>query len=59
MVELDDIKKIIYHYIDKPNTSPEEAEEISEKLNHVLRYWLVEHIIKSDMKMKGIMDNAT
>jgi hemerythrin len=58
IVELDEIRDEIYRYIDSPNTSQEEAETMSKKINHVLRDWLVDHILKSDMKMKGFMNDA-
>lgn len=58
MAELDVIKNIIYCFVEKTDTSPEEANQTSEKVNLLMRNWFVEHIIKSDMKMKGFMDNA-
>lgn len=58
MTELDDIKNIIYCFVEKANTTQQDAKETSEKVNLLMRNWLVEHIIKSDMKMKGFMDNA-
>lgn len=53
------IKKDIYRFIEKAVNSPEEVAEISEKINYIMRDWFVEHIIKSDLKMKGFMDNAS
>lgn len=58
IVELDEIRDEIYRYIESTSTSQEEAEIMSQKINHVLRDWLVDHILKSDMKMKGFMNNA-
>lgn len=58
IVELDEIRDEIYRYIESTNTSQEEAEIMSQKINHVLRDWLVDHILKSDMKMKGFMNDA-
>lgn len=58
IVELDDIKNEIYNFIGKTDTTQDEAEQMSEKINHVLRDWLIEHILKSDMKMKGFMRDA-
>ncbi|TAN70681.1 MAG: hypothetical protein EPN17_04210 [Methylobacter sp.] len=58
MVELDVIRDEIYKFIEKPDTSQEEADRMSKKINHVLRDWLVEHILKSDIKMKGFMNDA-
>ncbi len=58
MAELDVIKSIIYAFVEKKITSQQEANETSAKVNHLMRNWFVEHIIKSDMKMKGFMDNA-
>jgi hemerythrin len=58
IVELDEIRDEIYRYIESTSTSQEEAEIMSQKINHVLRDWLVDHILKSDMKMKGFMNDA-
>ncbi|HEY8037444.1 MAG TPA: hemerythrin domain-containing protein [Methylobacter sp.] len=58
MTELDVIKNIIYRFVDKENTTLEEAKETSEKANYLIREWFIDHIIKSDMKMKGFMDNV-
>lgn len=58
MAELDTIKSVVYCFVEKANTTPEEAKETSEKVNILIRNWFVEHIIKSDMKMKGFMDSA-
>ncbi len=58
MVELDVIKSIIYEFVEKKITTQQEAKETSAKVNHLMRDWFVDHIIKSDMKMKGFMDNA-
>lgn len=58
IVELDQIRNEIYEFIEKTNSTQEEADEMSKKINHVLRDWLVEHILKSDMKMKGFMNDA-
>ncbi len=58
MAELDVIKNIIYDFVEKKITTQQEAKETSAKVNHLMRNWFVEHIIKSDMKMKGFMDNA-
>lgn len=58
IVELDAIREEIYHFIGKTDTSQNEADSMSEKINHVLRDWLIDHILKSDMKMKGFMNDA-
>jgi hemerythrin len=58
MEELDVIKSDIYSYADKPDTSPEEVEEIVKKIDLIMRDWFIQHIIKSDLKMKGFMDNT-
>ncbi len=58
MAELDVIKNIIYRFVEKAGTSQEEAKETSEKVNRLMRDWFVDHIVRSDMKMKGFMDNA-
>ncbi len=58
IVELEGIRKEIYAFIEKADASEEEADRMSKKINHVLRDWLVDHIIKSDMKMKGFMNDA-
>jgi len=58
IVELDVIRNEIYNFIEMTITSQDEADRMSKKINHVLRDWLVEHILKSDMKMKGFMNDA-
>ena len=58
MAELDDIKNIIYAYVGKAAISPEDSKETTDQVNHLIRNWFIDHIIKSDMKMKGFMDNA-
>ncbi|HEY8094658.1 MAG TPA: hemerythrin family protein [Methylobacter sp.] len=58
MAELDVIKNIIYGFVEKPLTTQQEANDTSAKVNHLMRNWFVEHIVKSDMKMKGFMDNV-
>lgn len=58
MAELDVIKKSIYRFVENANATAEEAKEISVKVNGLMRNWFVDHIVKSDMKMKGFMDNA-
>lgn len=59
IAELDVIKNDIYRFIEKTVNSSEEVAEISEKINYIMRDWFVEHIIKSDLKMKGFMDSAS
>jgi hemerythrin len=56
--ELKEIRNELYKYIDDVNTSQEDADNMSEKINHVLRDWLIDHIMKSDIKMKGFMNDA-
>jgi hemerythrin len=58
MAELGVIKSIIYAFVEKKITTQQEAKETSAKVSHLMRNWFVDHIIKSDMKMKGFMDNA-
>lgn len=58
MAELDSIRNIIYSFVEKQDTTQQEAEEISQKVNHLMRDWFIGHIVKSDMKMKGHMDNV-
>lgn len=58
IVELNAIREEIYGFIEKIDTSQNEADSMSEKINHVLRDWLIDHILKSDMKMKGFMNDA-
>ena len=58
MAELDVVRNIIYGFVEKPSTTLKEAKETSDKVNLLMRNWFVDHIIKSDMKMKGLMDNA-
>lgn len=57
--ELDVIRNIIYAYVEKPEISPQDFKNTSKKVNLLMRDWFVEHIIKSDMKMKGFMDHAS
>lgn len=58
MAELDIIREIIYQFVENSHTTPEQAKETSAKVNGLMRDWFVDHIVKSDMKMKGFMDNA-
>ncbi len=58
IVELDEIRSQIYEFIEKAESTQDEADSMSKKINHVLRDWLVDHILKSDMKMKGFMNDA-
>lgn len=58
IVELEVIRNEIYNFIEKTDTSQDEADTMSKEINHVLRDWLVEHILKSDIKMKGFMNDA-
>lgn len=58
MAELDVIKNIIYRFVENADTTTEDAKETSVKVNGLMRNWFVDHIVKSDMKMKGFMDNA-
>jgi len=58
MAELDVIRDDVYRYVEKTNTSAEEVKAMSEKIDYIMRDWFIEHIIKSDLKMKGFMDNA-
>lgn len=58
MDELEVIKNIVYRFVENANPTQKEAEEACKKVNHLIRDWFVDHIIKSDMKMKGFMDNA-
>ncbi|MBL6986546.1 MAG: hemerythrin domain-containing protein [Methylobacter sp.] len=57
IIELDEIRNEIYQFIEKGDASQTEADKMSVKINHVLRDWLVDHILKSDMKMKGFMND--
>ena len=58
MAELDNIKNIIYVFVEKPDSTKAEAKATSEKVNDLIRNWFIGHIVKSDMKMKGLMNNA-
>lgn len=58
MTELNTIKTSIYCFVDMENTTQADTKETSEKSNHFMRKWFIDHIIKSDMKTKGFMDNA-
>lgn len=58
MAELDVIRNISYCFVEKADTSPEDAKKTSEKANYLMRNWFIDHTVKSDMKMKGFMDNA-
>ncbi|MFU8787484.1 MAG: bacteriohemerythrin [Methylobacter sp.] len=59
MKELDAIKNIIYRFVEKTDTSPEETSETGKRVSLLIRDWFVDHIVKSDMKMKGLMDHAS
>jgi hemerythrin len=59
MAELDVVKNIIYRFVENTNTTRQDAAETSKKVNHLMREWFIDHIIKSDMKMKGFMDTAS
>jgi hemerythrin len=58
MTDLKAMKDIIYCFIEKADATQEDATQISEQFNLIIRDWLINHIIKSDMKMKGYLDNA-
>jgi hemerythrin len=58
IAELDVIRQDVYRYVEKTDTSAEEVKEISEKIDYIMRDWFIEHIIKSDLKMRGFMDHA-
>jgi hemerythrin len=58
MTELEVIKTIIYCFIEKSDSTQEEAKEITKKVNGLMRKWFIDHIVKSDMKMKGFMDKS-
>jgi hemerythrin len=58
MAKLDDIKKSIYSFVNDTNTTPEEFNETNAKISETLRGWVIDHIVKTDLKMKGFMDNA-
>jgi len=58
MVKLDDIKKSIYSFVNDANTTPEEFKATSAKIAETLRSWVIDHIVKTDLKMKGFMDYA-
>lgn len=58
ITELHAIRNIMYHFVYKENTTQADAKETSKKTNHLMRKWFIDHTIKSDMKMKGFMDNA-
>ena len=58
MTELEVIKTIIYCFIEKADPTQEETKEMTEKVNGLMRKWFIDHIVKSDMKMKGFMDKS-
>jgi hemerythrin len=58
ITELEVIKTIIYSFIEKTEPTQEESKEMSEQVNELMRNWFIDHIIKSDMKMKGYMDKS-
>jgi hemerythrin len=43
-------------YLAKPVNNAEETKAICEKIDFIIRNWFVDHIVKSDLKMKGFMD---
>ena len=58
MTEFEVIKTIIYCFIEKAAPTQEETKEMTEKVNGLMRKWFIDHIVKSDMKMKGFMDKS-
>ncbi len=58
IADLELIKNIVYRFVESPAITPEEVIETGNKVNQLMRNWFIEHIIKCDMKMKGLMDNA-
>ena len=58
MTEFEVIKTIIYCFIEKADPTQEETKEMTEKVNGLMRKWFIDHIVKSDMKMKGFMDKS-
>ena len=58
ITELEVIKTIIDSFIEKAEPTQEEGKEMREKITELMRKWFIDHIVKSDMKMKGFMDNS-
>ena len=58
ITELEDIKTIVDSFIEKTEPTQEEGKEMREKISELLRKWFIDHIVKSDMKMKGFMDKS-
>jgi hemerythrin len=58
LTELEVIKTIINCFIEKADSTQEEAKEMTKKVNGLMRKWFIDHIVKSDMKMKGFMDKS-
>ena len=58
MTEFEVIKTIINCFIEKADSTQEEAKEMTKKVNGLMRKWFIDHIVKSDMKMKGFMDKS-
>jgi hemerythrin len=58
MTELEVIKAIIDSFIEKAESTEEEGKEMREKISELMRKWFIDHIVKSDMKMKGFMDKS-
>lgn len=56
MTEFEVIKTITYCFIEKAGPTQEETKEIIKKVNRLMRKWFIDHIVKSDMKMKEFMD---
>ena len=56
MTEFEAIKTIIYCFIEKADPTQEETKEIIKKVSRLMRKWFIDHIVKSDMKMKEFMD---
>ena len=58
ITELEVIKSIIDSFIEKTEPTQEEGKEMREKISELMRKWFIDHIVKSDMKMKGFMDKS-
>jgi hemerythrin len=56
MEVLEVIKIDLYRFVESPSSTAEEIEAMSEKIGSITRDWFVDHIVKSDLKMKGFME---
>ncbi len=54
--QLNVVKNHIYSFLEKVAPTPEEYNTLHKEVNRIMRGWFIDHIVKSDMQMKGLMD---